>query len=126
IRYISEPTYKKRVNRYSLIGEDRFQNGHSGSLYFPLIDLGAVVLFRLGDSEEALPTDITFQQIFSPGLLYAHGLPNVPISIMGGFQISPQLRKINEQKANAFRFNLGVTVDLPLANFYTRTRKLKD
>ncbi|NNE76055.1 MAG: hypothetical protein HKN31_03180, partial [Pricia sp.] len=66
---------------------NRFLSGHSGTLYFPLIDLGAIVLFRLDNSNEKLPQDINFQQIFSPGIMYAHDLPDLPISIMGGAQI---------------------------------------
>ena len=97
-------------------------NGHSGSLFFPLIDLGALVLFRLDNDTEALPEDVGFQQIFSPGVLYVHGLPNVPISFMAGVQLSPQLRKFGDESLNTLRFNLSAVVDLPLANFYTRNR----
>ena len=121
-KYFTKRNYRRRVERSDKLAGNRFLSGHSGTLYLPLIDLGAVVLFRLDNSQDALPENVGFQQIFSPGIMYAHGLPDLPISIMGGVQVSPQLRKIGEEKANSFRFNVSVVVDLPLANFHTRTR----
>jgi hypothetical protein len=123
LKYYTKPGYRRRVDNSERLPGNHFRSGQSGSLFFPLIDLGAVVLFRLDDSNESLPEDIGFQQIFSPGIMYAHGLPDLPISIMGGFQVSPQLRKIGEEKANAFRFNVSLVVDLPMANLHTRARQ---
>ncbi len=121
-KYFTKPAYRRRVERSPRIEENTILSGHAGTVFLPLIDLGAVVLFRFDNDEDPLPEDIGFQQIFSPGIMYAHGLPDLPISIMGGIQVSPQLRKIDEEKANSFRFNVSVVVDLPLANFHTRTR----
>jgi len=121
-KYIYNDKYRARVEKANIRDDNRFLSGHSGTIFVPLIDLGAIVLFRLDNSEEAFPEDITFQQIFSPGIMYAHGLPNVPITLMGGMQMSPQLRKINQRKANSFRFNFSVVVDLPLGNLYTSKR----
>ena len=122
-KYFTKPAYRRRVEHSTKLEGNRFLSGHSGTLYLPLIDLGAVVLFRLDNNGDALPEDIGFQQIFSPGIMYAHGLPDLPISIMGGMQVSPQLRKIDEQKANSFRFNVSIVVDLPLANFHTQMKR---
>ena len=119
-KYLNNPRYRRRVDRSPEVHDNRFLNGHAGSLFFPLIDLGAVVLFRLDGSTNALPEDVGFQQVFSPGVVYSHGFPNLPISLLAGAQVSPQLRKFGDEPADAIRFNLGVTVDLPMANFYTR------
>ena len=114
-------SYRNRVDRSPRFGDDQLLNGASGSIFFPLIDLGALVLFRLGNSDDPLPTDVGFQQVFSPGIMYAHGFADLPISVMGGIQISPQLRTVNDERANSFRFNLSLVVDLPMANFHTRS-----
>ncbi|MFT7120251.1 MAG: hypothetical protein ACJAZ9_000421 [Neolewinella sp.] len=53
--------------------------------------------------------------------MYSHGLPNMPLSTLVGMQVSPPLRKFGYVPADAFRFNLGVTVDLPTANLNTRS-----
>jgi hypothetical protein len=120
-KYLDNPKYRRKVDRSLNMREDRFLTGHSGSLFFPLVDLGAVVLFRLDDSDSSLPEDVGFQQVFSPGVIYSHGFPNLPISVLAGMQISPKLRKFGDAPADSFRFNLGVTVDLPMANFHTRS-----
>lgn len=127
-KYRNKRSYRERVQKEEMGSDEKFFNGHSGSIFIPLIDLGALVLFRLNDSDEPLPQDVSLKQIFSPGLMYVHGLPKVPISIMGGFQMTPQLRTVGEDlKANSFRFNLSLVVDLPIANFHTRRReKIKD
>ena len=126
LRYYTDLAYQRRVERsVKFKGGSRFLGGHSGSLFFPLIDLGAIVLFRLDNTDEALPQDVGFQQIFSPGIMYGHGFPNVPVTLIGGVQVSPRLRTIEEEKANALRFNASLVVDLPMANFYTQSRHKK-
>lgn len=121
-KYYTNQVYRRRVEKATISGRNRFLCGHSGTIFLPLIDLGALVLFRLDNDQDALPEEVGFQQVFSPGIMYAHGLPNVPISIMAGMQVSPQLRSIDDEKANSFRFNASIVVDLPMANFYTRAR----
>ena len=119
---LTDRDYSRLVDKNSEYGASTYLNGRSGTIFLPLLDLGAVVLFRLQNEEEVLPQDVTLQQIFSPGLMYAHGFRNLPIALMGGFQVSPQLRKFGDERANSFRVNLSLVVDLPLANFYTRRR----
>ena len=123
IRYQDDLRYKKKVDRSIRLSGDRFLNGSSGSLFLPLVDLGAVVLFRLDGSTEPLPEDVGFQQIFSPGVVYTHGFARIPLSVMMGAQVSPRLRKFGDERANAFRFNLGLTVDLPMINFFTKRQE---
>ena len=120
-RYALSNRYRRRVDRSLPVRGERFLTGHSGSLFFPLLDLGAVVLFRLDGNTQSLPEDVGFQQLFSPGVVYAHGFPNLPVSVLAGVQVSPRLRKFGEERRDAFRFNLGITVDLPMANFHTRS-----
>lgn len=125
-KYLEDSKYRRRVDHSLNMRDDRFLTGHSGSLFFPLIDLGAVVLFRLDDTESSLPEDIGFQQVFSPGIIYSHGFPNLPISLFAGAQLSPKLRKFGDAPADSFRFNFGVTVDLPMANFHTRSMEREE
>ncbi len=133
----------------------------SFSIYLSLIDLGAFASFRLQtvsmdstiatgpgmmdttkikvtDEANILP-EVTFENIFAPGAYFVYGIPGFPISIGGGVQRGPQLRKItttaviidtNEQvnvnraefKSSAWRLSVFVAVDIPLVNFYTRSR----
>ena len=125
LRYYSDKRYRRAVESSARFKGSKYLGGHSGSIFFPLIDLGAIVLFRLDNTDEALPQDVGFQQIFSPGVMYGHGFPNIPLTLMAGVQVSPKLRTLNDEKANAIRMNLSLVVDLPMANFYTQARKNK-
>jgi hypothetical protein len=52
------------------------------------------------------------------------GLQNAPICISAGFQFSPQLRSFDaatkEEPLNMMRFQLGVTYEMPLLNFFRK------
>lgn len=124
------PRWVKRKNRIRRAtqfttrrGTDRFLNGTSGSVFVSFIDLGALVLFRLDEATEPLPEDVRFRQVFAPGLFYAHGFRNIPISLLAGAQLSPQLRNFGDTPASALRFNLALTVDIPMINFFTKTER---
>ena len=126
-KYAKKGAYYRRINRATRLEDGRFLSGASSSVFVSFIDLGAIVLFRLEEDTDPLPEDVSFKQVLAPGLFYIHNIADLPLSIMGGVQLSPQLRKIDEQAASALRFNLGITVDIPLLNFYTRTEeRLKD
>lgn len=97
------------------------------TLFVPLIDLGAVTSFRFGDDQtEELP-DIKLENIFSPGLYLVHGWAKLPISWGIGGQLGPQLRKITAtdielHSKTSFSLRAFIAVDIPLLNFYTKSR----
>ncbi|MEO0472321.1 MAG: hypothetical protein AAF206_22040, partial [Bacteroidota bacterium] len=51
-RYRRNIAYRKRVKKAEVGVDDRIFSGHSGSVFFSFIDLGALVLFRLSDANE--------------------------------------------------------------------------
>lgn len=94
-----------------------------GSIGFfvQLIDLGAVLNFRVDDSTSELPDQVTFKQIFSPGGSINYGFKNSPLTVAVGYQYTPELRKItldngNEEFANGDRWFLRLAWDIPLIN----------
>jgi hypothetical protein len=101
-------------------------SGSSFTLFFPVIDVGAVALFRLDNDTSPLPKTITWRQVLSPGVIFAVGLKNTPITIFAGAQYSPQLRQVDNIADNSIRVNAGVVVDIPLFNLYTRKGKAVD
>jgi hypothetical protein len=108
--------------------EDGKKKEHgSFSLFVPLIDIGAVTNFRFGDDmTEELP-EIKLQNIFAPGLYLVHGWANLPISWGIGGQLGPQLREVNAtdltlDSGPSFSLRAFVAVDIPLLNFYTKSR----
>jgi len=92
-------------------------------VFATLVDLGAVVSYRLPQSDQysGLPDSITLKQVFSPGLSLNLGLKNSPITVGLGLEYTPELRKITEEsgndiKANTWLYYLRVSWDLPLIN----------
>ncbi|WP_020569685.1 hypothetical protein [Neolewinella persica] len=122
-KYLRSERYRNRWKKAEMGIDGRAFTGHSGSVFFSIFDIGALVLFRLEDATESLPQDVKFRQVLSPGVSYVHGFRDVPISLMTGVQLTPGLRTVGEDdKANSLRLNLSLVVDLPIANFHTRRR----
>ena len=125
-----------------------FVKGGSLSVFVPLIDLGAIASYRLGNNTVTTGTDtlktttipnIQLKNIVSPGLFLSYGFPNLPISMNVGYQLAPTLRSItvvnnantvvdpstsglaNQYASKLYsRFSISFLVDIPLLNFYTR------
>jgi hypothetical protein len=106
--------------------------GGSVSLFAPLIDIGAIVDFRL-KSDSALTDNIQLGNIFSPGAYFVYGFgANIPLALGIGGQYGPGLRKLeldgNNGTKNVYhepewRLNIFLAVDIPLFNL-TRGKKL--
>ncbi len=99
--------------------------GKSITIFVPLIDVGSMAAYRLGNDSSKVASEVTLSNIISPGLYFYYGLGKCPVSIGIGAQVGPQLRKvtaleINKDKNFYLRFGLNVVVDIPLFNFYTR------
>lgn len=93
-----------------------------------IIDVGALASYRLGDNDqvERVP-DITLKNIFAPGAYLVLGFPRIPISIGYGYQLTPQLRNVTSNAIqlndHANRLSGFIAVDIPLVNFWSRSRK---
>lgn len=90
------------------------------SIFAQIIDLGAVLNFRVGDSTSTLPDKINFGQIFSPGGSINYGFKNSPVTLGLGYQYSPQLRQITDNSTELFpngnRIFFRLAWDIPLVN----------
>lgn len=95
----------------------------SVGIYLSVLDIGAPFRFKL-NSGNPLPAEITFKQVFSPGVFLR--LPEVPylnqIKILMGLQYLPELHDIDsngEQTTykNVKNFGIYVTYDIPLFYF---------
>ncbi|TRX37305.1 hypothetical protein FNW52_04905 [Flavobacterium sp. ZT3R18] len=106
-------------------------NWGSISLFAPLLDLGAIVDYKLEYENEGTPDEtleskdytIELGQIFSPGAYIVYGIgANIPISIGIGGQYGPGLSRINDDKSTQvnnpyWKWNAFLSVDIPLFNF---------
>jgi len=98
--------------------------GPSWSLFFPIIDIGAVVSWRLGGEDKGIP-DLSWKNIIAPGAFIMYGIKNTPLSIGAGIQYGPQLREIKLAtdaviESSAFRVGVLIAVEIPIFNFYAK------
>ncbi len=87
-------------------------------LFLQVIDLGAMLNYRLQSSANTLPDKVGWSAIFSPGVSISIGLPETPWSIQVGYQRGPELRKITKDGNGALlpsdRFQIRLAYDIPL------------
>lgn len=119
-----------------------WKRGGALSLFVPLLDIGAVVDYKLKaepDTKSPDPNDVVVSkdykielgQIFSPGIYAVYGFPwNIPVSLGYGTQYGPGLSKIdvngNANVVNpSWRWNFFLAVDLPLFNLMNKTKYTK-
>lgn len=98
----------------------------SSSIFFSLVDLGAVTAFRFNDDKTSSVPTIQLKDIVSPGIFYSHGFGKTPLSLNIGWQMGPLLREVKAQ-ANTYsnqysRFSISLCVDIPVLNFYSKSR----
>lgn len=99
--------------------------GKSFTLFLPVIDVGALASFRMGDDSTNVASEVTLSNIVSPGLFFYYGFGKCPVSIGLGGQFGPQLRgvtaiDIDIDKNYYLRFGFNIVVDIPLFNLYTK------
>ncbi|RMG16704.1 MAG: hypothetical protein D6730_24870 [Bacteroidetes bacterium] len=124
-RALSTPPLERRTFRKGGRGQWQTLNESSLSLFLSIVDIGAVVSYRLSeDQSEGLPANVSLRQIFSPGIFVAYGFKRAPVSLMLGTQYTPELRKVEVNqlttKANALRLSLTLAVDIPMFNLYAK------
>lgn len=114
------------------VGNKRYYTGHSISLFASVIDVGAVVAFRLQDTV-APSAQVQWKNIIAPGAYVIWGIGKSPLSLQVGAQYGPELRKVEvldgttETTINsrAWRFGAALTVDIPLFNVYSKTERVQ-
>ncbi len=105
-----------------------FYSNHSWShsLFLSVVDIGALASFRFKDDKTQTVPNIQLKDIISPGIFYSLGIPKSPISLNIGWQVGPLLRQVtvaqNNYSQSYSRFSASIVVDLPLLNFYTKSK----
>lgn len=99
--------------------------GWSKGFYITAIDIGAVTRLRLdNDKNTTTLPKITLENFISPGLYFHLGIKDTPLSVNIGAQFGPQMRKIDTSNGpinyDSMRFGIGIVLDIPLVNLYTK------
>lgn len=104
-----------------------FQQSGSLGIFIPVIDIGAITAFRFKDPETSDLPELNWSNIWAPGAYVVYGFFNkIPLSLGAGWQIGPNLRSISSvanpdiDRVRASRFQVFMSVDIPIAHFYTR------
>jgi hypothetical protein len=90
------------------------------SFFLPLVDLGTIATFRLGDDGKTQNTQtVTLAQLLAPGAYAVIGITRkVPISLGVGAQYVTSVRRAaNGTPLNAVRAGAWLGVDVPLFHF---------
>ena len=94
-------------------------NGSIG-LFLPILDVGALAAFRLGDSQSADVPQLTWNNIIAPGAYLVFGFSKAaPLSLSVGGQLGPNLRKVNTQgitldDQRGYRIGATLAIDIPV------------
>ena len=95
---------------------------NSFSLFAPLVDVGALVAYRLDDGNlNGLP-ELAWRNILSPGLYAVWGFKG-PFAVGLGAQRGPDLRKVAStnldlRSERAWRVGAFIAVDIPIIHFF--------
>lgn len=101
----------------------RFYKGSSLGIFLQIVDLGAMMNYRLFDDQsQTLPNDLTFNQLLAPGASINYGLKNTPLTIGVGYQYMPEIRVVKNtgDLNNAHRIFLRISWDLPLLHIWAK------
>jgi hypothetical protein len=103
----------------------KVSGGKSLTIFVPVIDVGSMASFRMGNDSSEVASEVKLSNIISPGLYFYYGFGKCPISMGLGVQAGPQLREVTAEINNIdknlyFRFGFNIVVDIPLFNLYTK------
>lgn len=108
---------------FSWGSDDVAKSSSSFTFFASLIDIGAVVNFRIQEETSLLP-ELSFQNIFAPGGYLIYGFKDSPLALAAGVQYGPELRRVTvdaaEINAQAWRIGAAILVDIPLFRIYTK------
>ena len=118
---ISKNDSNLRYNIFVRGSQVKHLTGYTFSIFLQAVDLGAILNYRLTDTESELPDDIDFKDIFSPGIIVNVGFKNTPLTLSTGYQYTPKLRVIGGGLApNADRILLKLSWDIPIIHIANR------
>lgn len=99
------------------------KRGWSKGVYISVLDIGAVTrLYLDSDSTTQTIPELTWRNVFAPGVYFTLGIPKTPLSINLGIQYGPELQLIDKDPLESMRYGAGLTVDIPLLNLFTKPR----
>lgn len=111
------PTMPIGITLSGLLGKKQ----RSYSLFISFLDVGSLLTYQ-PQSVKAVETDLTFKNMFKPGVQLHRNIPKSPFYLGIGWQYGPQYVEVNKEQEiiGANRFFLGFGVDVPLKTLYQK------
>jgi hypothetical protein len=99
------------------------------SLTLSIVDIGAVVCYRMSNADSVLNQSFKWEQFISPGLHLGIALPRTPLVFQIGYQYTPQIRRIDvgggaTKELGMWRAYAGLYFDIPMFNMWIKTRSV--
>lgn len=114
----------KFISRGRHAGRFRNMSKSTFTVFVSLVDIGAVVSYRLSNSDSTLPQSFKWEQFVSPGLHLQYSIHGTPLAFSMGGVYAPQIRKIGEgnRQYNALRAYAGVLFDIPMLAIHSKEK----
>ncbi|MCP3929901.1 MAG: hypothetical protein GY705_12470 [Bacteroidetes bacterium] len=93
----------------------------SFSAFLSFLDLGTLLTFY-PDSDTSGENQLTFKNVFKPGIQLHWNIKKSPFFLGTGVQYGPQYRMINGKSTalGSFRYSIGFGVDVPIKTLYQK------
>ncbi len=97
-------------------GEIIYLGSNPWSITLSVVDIGAVVSYRLGNTTDILPHEFKWEQFVSPGLHVAKSFFNTPLVFSASCVYTPLIRNVKDvdRQYNALRIQAGLFFDIPI------------
>lgn len=105
----------------------KFLGLRNKGLVIDLVDLGNIVNHYLVSPNVDYDKDVHFSEVFSPGVSFIAAIGNTPLVFSAGVKFLPlkavrldNNEVINGRLFDATIFNIGLKIDIPLVNLYSK------
>ncbi|MBS1585945.1 MAG: hypothetical protein JSS82_10430 [Bacteroidetes bacterium] len=114
----------KFISKGKHAGKFRNMSKSTFTVFVSLLDIGAVVSYRLSNSDSTLPQSFKWEQFVSPGLHLQYSIHGTPLVFSMGGVYAPQIRKIGDgnRQYNAIRAYAGVLFDIPIMAIHSKEK----
>jgi len=98
------------------------RRGASFSVFAGLLDLGSLFNYRFDSSSNFGNTELTFKNMFKPGIQLQYNCKNSPFYIGTGVQYGPHFQEQNGNVSSvqSTRLSISMGVDVPIKTLYVR------
>ena len=101
---------------------NQVKRGASFSVFAGLLDLGSLFNYRFNSDSDFGNTELTFKNMFKPGVQLQYNFKNTPFYLGTGVQYGPHFQELNGNVSSvqSTRLSISMGVDVPIKTLYVR------